>query len=158
MTQQFTPANEWLPKLEALTLPSGKVIEVRRASVIDMLMSDGNIPESFANLLEKSAEQQDGDGKVTPWKPRPEEFTEITEFYKKVVLATVVRPKVVADREADTDAGEIHLSWISDNDKAAIMSWALGEEVEGLPLKKFPRQPRTGVPASRNGRGVRAKT
>jgi hypothetical protein len=129
---QVTPASAWEKQTELVELPSGKVAELQRPDMIDMVLRDGSIPDSLASLVVESITT----GARTEWKPTTDELPGIANLLDTLCKACFVYPRVV-ESEPDYDAGEIALKDVKSIDRMWLMSWAMDGGEEASAARNF---------------------
>jgi len=131
----LTPANEWRKAREtALKLPSGKTILAKRPDPIDLVLQDGVIPDSLAQLIV----EQIGGSTNSQWKPSREEVGKIGHMMNTVAKAVFVYPEIV---ESDPGEGQITIDDVSADDKMFLLNWALGMGGATASAARFPKKP-----------------
>ena len=137
---------QWAAQVPAedVTLPSGKVVKVRRPDVLRMAL-EGQIPDPLLPYIERYIlgwEQAAGDlaaggqegaaeDAVARAKRRLVSTAEFTRYVDVVVVGACVRPRVVF---GEPGPGEVSVDAIDFTDKQFVFRWA-----EGLvePLARF---------------------
>lgn len=118
---------EWRAKKaegESMVLPSGLVIQLQRASVLD-LAERGSIPAPLSGMMEKAM-----DSRAHALQLR--EFPKYAELINVVVLANLKSPPV-----AETaDDEHLAITELSMEDRLAIFNWANQLQVKLEPFRQ----------------------
>ncbi len=129
-----SPASSWKRVSEEHTLPSGRVVELRRIDPIEVVMSGGNVPGSLSGFIAKAMS-----GKSAALNLQAEDATFMPELAGRICKAAFVYPRIVDD-EPDYDAGEIALADIPFVDKMDVFSWAFSAGGQRNAAEAFPQQ------------------
>lgn len=151
----ISPVSAWLNEFEEVALPSGKVVGLRPVDVLNILTSDGRIPNVLLPIIQQ---QMNGESQGMSDKMTTDDLLELTRVLEKLVRATFVEPRIV-DTPADMESGRgILSSMIGFNDKLAVLAWGLGGQAALDAAKTFPDQPNADVPGIPAGKRVPAKS
>lgn len=120
---QTTPASAWRKVNELITLPSGKVAELKKPNAISMIIEDGSVPDSLIGIV---AGNINGRPQTTA---APEynrgDISGILNLAETICRAAFVSPVIVEDgKQPDYDAGEISIEDVDENDRIFVMNWA----------------------------------
>lgn len=125
MTEQNAPASQTptAAKLwrtgNVIELPSGHSALIWRPSLVSML-SAGVFPNSLMGMARAVVE---GD-QIKPGEMEPEDIQRMTQVLDIVVAKCFVEPKCHWDIEEDAvPEGDIHVSWVADDDKNFLMAY-----------------------------------
>lgn len=131
----ITPASEWRKARETqLQLPSGKTILAKRPDPIDLVLQDGVIPDSLAQLIV----EQIGGSPNTQWKPTRQEVGKIGHMMNTVAKAVFLYPEIV---DGNPGEGQILIEDVSADDKMFLLNWALGVGGATASAARFPKKP-----------------
>lgn len=148
-TPQPTPAHAWKKQVEMVTLPSGNVAALKKPSVLNMLMTDGDIPEAFARQISDSISGNSRNAKPTnEVVVKQNELPQLIQFADRVCVAAFINPCIVQEREPDYDNGEIALDDVNTEDRLFVMAWSMGEtggESSTTATTAFPEESPGGV-------------
>lgn len=130
-------------QLHEVVLPSGLTVQLKRASLEDLVIG-GGIPDTLSSLVGELMEGNE-------FKMGANKLNEMIGIFNVVVRACMVNPPV-ADRPSDTHIG---IDEISFADKQAIFDWANGDAKALRPFRgERKEQTDAGSPAP-DGEGVR---
>jgi len=104
---------------ETFKLPSGFVVKVSQPNLSGMV-KNGYLP---SDLIQIALGQSEG------VKTNPKDIPKFFEFLDKMVIATVMKPKIV---EKEPKEDQILITDLQDDDKFAIFNWWKGGEGEDL--------------------------
>ena len=118
-------------RVNALTLPSGLTVTVRRLEMSDLLLL-GHVPMPLLTVLDELAAQPSAREMITYAQTHPEFMDLIT----RITRAVVVAPRIVdADSEASpADADSLRMDEIPPTDRLAIYNAAQGGVAPLLPF------------------------
>jgi hypothetical protein len=120
---------KWGSTAETKTLPSGKLVQVRKPDIVRLVMEGGeDVPTPLRNQVIESM-NANGKRKAAGWQPSAEDLALLSRFMDRVVRAAVVQPRIVPHGEsANYEAGEIEIADIDSNDRMWLFSYAMPEE------------------------------
>lgn len=148
-----TPIQEWEPQVEDVTLPSGKSVKAKRPDLVAMISDDGDVPDLLSNLIVSLLTGSGGKTTFDLATMTPDQLKEMVKSANVIAKACFVEPQLWDN--AQRDETHIPLAWVSLNDKAFIMGWALGGQYQ--PAKTFPAQPNGHVESIPAGKQLRRK-
>lgn len=163
--------DSWRAKAHKVRLPSGLEAEMRKPDMLELMLEDGNVPDSLldaamtgnqqsAFVMEGESHMRDSgnDGSLISMMRDKEQARLLVELRNRAVLAAMVAPRVVL---ADADYEEtVLLSDIEFQDKMFIMSWAMGggdQQFAQAQTFLAPVQV-AGVDAAQGSEGIRNQT
>ena len=129
-----TPIHEWAPQPEAVTLPSGKTAKLKRPDLVEMISGTGEVPDLLSNLILDMMQSNMGSRQEVSL--TRETMPQIMQSMNVIAKACFIEPRLIDGDAVEGDA--IPLAWVSFNDKAFVMAWALGGQYE--PAQRFPGQ------------------
>lgn len=126
----ITTAADWKARSagEIKTLPSGATIRIRRPSLFALARS-GHVPNPLAVEVVKWFAVDAPDKEPTDVE-KIAQYRENAAVYVNIAAASVVQPKIVADRAPDYDAGEIAPEDLS----TADLIWIYNYVISGIEL------------------------
>lgn len=131
----------WKPETFMLDLPSGRRAEVRLPQALNIITKSGQIPDALADIVFKQladpSSAQNPDPKAM--KVRKEDLPDLMKLVDRIVIASLVDPKVVA-QDPVYEKGECLLVDILEADKQFIFSWVMAGGPEREAMKAFPEQ------------------
>jgi hypothetical protein len=137
--QTASPVGAWKKKPEAVTLPSGNRVVVKRSTLKDFLIR-GMVPNSLMAIVEQSLSS--GQNKATDDEMKkilgdPEKLAELMELMDSVTINCAIEPRVhpAPPREADRDDELLYVDELDEGDKVAIFNYAVGGTVELEPFR-----------------------
>lgn len=131
-----TSINEWRDsRIKEMTLPSGNVIKLKRAGLMD-LIEQGGIPDTLGPLAAELASKQQV--KIL----NVDELKRYVEIVNLVVKASAVEPRV-SDEPGDNSLGVREMDF---TDRVQIYLWANGVATTLRPFR--PEQQKRTFPAS----------
>lgn len=142
--RNITSAEEW-QQGEIVTLPSGRVVKLQRPSLVSLITS-GVFPNQLLVAARSVLE-----GKAPEYSD--EKLPEYLKVVEIAVAQAFLEPKCIS--EGTPEAGEISISWVSDDDKTFIMRY-LQRGLEAA--EKFRREQRPGGKSRPSGKAVRTET
>ncbi len=122
----LTPLEAWDVQTEIVKLPSGRVVELKRPDLVDLVSGKGDVPDVLADVV---LGQMQSAGRKE-FEINRETLPQIMQSLNVIARAVFVFPKL------GDEAGCIPLSAIPFNDKAWVFAWALGAQYE--PARSFP--------------------
>jgi hypothetical protein len=141
---------------EEVQLPSqagtDKAVLLRRPDVIDLIASDGNVPDLLSDLVMRGV----NGGEQVELGITKENLPDIGKTLDIVAKACFVQPKLWDNAEADGE--HIPVKWLTFQDKSFVFAWALGGEYQSA--KSFRDEPDAGMDAvpSSNGAAHKSKS
>lgn len=136
-----TPIQDWqAASEEEVTLPSGKVVRLRRPDLVDLLMGNGDIPDVLTNMIVDSI---NGGGRKE-FEINKETLPQLIESINVIAKAVFVEPKLWNEIYADEAQGIIPIGWVSFADKTHVFAWAMGAQFQ--PAETFPAQQNGHLP------------
>jgi hypothetical protein len=147
--EEPTPFEEWA-KPHLMVLPSGRVIALKRVSVVD-LIEQGGVPDYLTTIALQSAQ-----GGVDPKTMSQDQLLEFVNLVNIIVCASACNPiveqrptrresgKLVVDREFPKRGQHLwadELSWV---DRRAVYDWGMGQANK---LRPFRAKPQTALGA-----------
>lgn len=119
-----TPAGDW-KRTHIMVLPSGNVMELRRAGLMDLIYQ-GGIPDTLTPLAVELASSD----KITRGF-KEEDLKNQLEIVNIVIKAAAVNPKVT-DRSSNDSLGMDEVDYL---DKVQIFNWANGAATTLRPFR-----------------------
>lgn len=146
---KYTNASEWKKKeqTDPLELPSGAIVEVKRASVPPLLMANIMAMTLLSSSDGKEAVEKEG--------LSADQAMAVSKGYgsiSRIVQSTVVSPRIIFD-EVEIKDGEISAYEIPSEDLNFLMSYCLKTE-EAKKLESF-RPVRSSADAGSNEQEIR---
>lgn len=126
-----TPISEWEPQAEEVTLPSGKVVKLKRPDLVSMISGEGDVPDVLSNMILSMVNGSGGSKEIDI---NPETLPQIMSSLNVIAKACFVEPLLWDNPQRDET--HIPVSWVTFGDKGFVMAWALGGQYE--PVKTFP--------------------
>jgi hypothetical protein len=146
-----TAYEEWVPKTEEVTLPSGKTALLRRPDLVDIITGGGDVPDILTNMIMESINGEKDDAQELAI--TAENLPSVLKMLNVIAAACFVEPQVV-NGTGEPPAGTILAKWIPFNDRAHVFGWALGAQFQ--PAATFPQEQAGDVgivPAGRDLQG-----
>ncbi len=155
---QVTPASQWKTQTEIHELPSGVIVELKRPSTVDTILSNGNLPEGLAQVMLEAFT-----GGNSQWKVGPAELPALADLINTLCRAAFVNPRIAPEgKQPDYDNNEIALSDVKDIDRTWILAWVTKAGGQASAVTHFPqrqnRKQMAGVSPRSNGKALRSKT
>ena len=145
---QLTPASDWKQQTWITKLPSGKVIEVKKPEVFEMIADDGTIPDTAFEMFMKGDGKQQSEMSA---KDMREQMQMLLLLSKRLIPHVIVNLTVVTEGDADYDNGEIHVTDLDQQDRIFLVMWAMEGGEPELALARFLEQSkRASVPVASN--------
>lgn len=129
-----TPIQEWQPQVEDVTLPSGKVVQLKRPDMVELINGDGDVPDLLSSLILDLT--QNNMGKRQEVTVTKDNLPQIMASMNVICKACFVVPQLWDNNTADET--HIPIKWVAFNDKAFVMAWALGGQYEAA--RAFPQE------------------
>lgn len=150
----MTSLSAWLEAYETVTLPSGKVVGLRQADILALLMPDGRVPNVLAPLVETL---MTGKAAATNLNiTDTNDLAAIKALFDRVTRTCLVFPRIV-DEAAMLRGEGITVEMVSFDDKTAIFNWAAGGRAALAAAQSFPDGPAADLDAVRAEQDVRGK-
>lgn len=154
-TLQLTSASAWKPQTWITRLPSGNVVEIKKPNVFALITENGSIPDTMLEVL-NGDKTQDQIAQMS-MKEILEQGRVMLSMAKTVVPEMIVSVRVVTDRPANYEAGEIHINNLDVDDQIFLVQWAFqGGEPEIALARFLEEKQRAGVPAAQGFPAVRS--
>ncbi len=116
-------------RVNALTLPSGLTVTVRRLEMSDLLLL-GHVPMPLLTVLDELAAQPSAREMITYAQTHPE----FMDLMTRITRAVVVAPRIVDGEASPADADSIRMDEIPPTDRLAIYNAAQGGVAPLLPF------------------------
>ena len=149
-----TAYEEWVPKTEEVTLPSGRTALLRRPDLVDIITGGGDVPDILTNMIMESINGQTGESQEVAISA--ENLPAVLIMLNVIAAACFVEPKVVMSAKGEPAEGTILAQWISFNDRAHVFGWALGAQFQ--PAATFPQEQTGDLGAVPAGGDLQGKT
>lgn len=130
----ITAFEEWIPKTDEVTLPSGRVALLQKPDLVNVVTSGEEIPDVLTNMVMASINGQE----VEPlnMSMTPENMPSIMKLLNVIAAACFVEPKVTNIEPPPPQM--VLAKWIPFRDRAHVLGWALGAQFQ--PAAIFPAQ------------------
>lgn len=141
---------EWADDSQEVTLPSGKVVKLRRPDIIELIGEDGEAPDVLGNLVLSSISGKGSGVEINDL----DKLRQVMQSVNTVCKAAFVYPKLW-----DNDAVEdpyIPIGRVPFNDRSFVFAWVLGVKYQAA--QSFRPQPAGNVGTVPAVQNVRTKT
>lgn len=144
----ITPASQWKRPTEVHTLPSGKVVRLKRSTPIGLIMRAGNIPDALAQI---AIDAINGGGKKggKTFEFKKQDLGAIADLMDTIAKAVFDAPAIVDN--PNYDLGQIAITDVDDDDKIWVLTWAMNPGGEAGAASRFPEQPPGDVSLAQTG-------
>lgn len=147
---QITPFAEWADDSQEVTLPSGRVVKLRRPDIIELIGENGEAPDVLGNLVLSSISGKGAGVEIDDL----DKLRQVMQSVNTVCKAAFVYPKLW-----DNDAVEdpyIPIGRVAFNDRSFVFAWVLGVKYQAV--ESFRPQPAGDVGTVPAVQGVRPPT
>jgi len=135
---RIATAEDFAPTEETVQLPSQQGTDagvlLRRPDVVNIVASDGNVPDLLTAQVVDMIEGKQPNGKnPLAQGDAQENVRQVMQLVNIVCTAAFVDPPVHNDGSDEKDAqGRIPVQWLDFNDRTFVFEWALGGNFDKL--------------------------
>ena len=123
---EVTPVSSWKKPNAPMTLPTGKVIKLRRAGMQAFLKA-GIIPNSLMTVVQDAVDKGVAPDKAVS-ESSSDNLNDLLEMVDEVTVFCALEPRIYREpkKEEERDNELLYVDEVDDEDKMFIFQWATG--------------------------------